>query len=338
MGRVLVCVACLLASSAGALAGGVRVAGPVARIEPASIDLGTLPQGVFRSIEVTLRNEGTAPLRILGVESDCGCTVPRLADSLLAPGATTRLKIELSTYSTSGKISKHVFLRTNDPGAPRATFTLAALVRPPVTLQPSTLDFGALPRGTAAADTVHFAFARSEAGTLDSLAFPAPWFTTEVGQRVEGDSLVYEVRVHLRPDAPPGPIHQTGHIYTSHRLARDLSVQLRGQVCGAFQLDPVNFSFGQLRQGTERERRVRLTALGGTHRVLSATCSEARLRPAVLTVEDGRVYDISLTLPSDMPSGMLRGEVRVTTDVVGEREIVLPVTGVVRRAPSPGKE
>jgi len=338
MRRMLECIGLLIALNAGAGAGGVRVAGPVARIEPASMDLGTLPQGVFRSIEVTLRNEGTEPLRILGVESDCGCTVPRLADSLLAPGATTLLKIELSTYSTSGKISKHVLLRTNDPGAPRATFTLTALVRPPVTLQPSTIDFGVLPRGTAAAGTVRLKFARSEAGTLDSLAFPASWVTTEVGQRMEGDSLVYEVRVRLRTDAPTGPIHQTAHIYTSHRLARDLSLQLRGQVCGAFQLDPISFSFGQLRQGTERERRVRLTALGGAYHVLSATCSDGRLRAAVQTVEDGRVYDVSLTLPSDLPSGTLRAEVRVATDAASEGEIVLPVTGVVRRAPSQGNE
>jgi hypothetical protein len=197
-----------------------------------------------------------------------------------------------------------------------------------------TIDFGTVPRGTVALDTIRIKVGRGEALALDSLAFPAKLVTTETASRTEGDSLVQEVRVRLRPDAPAGPIHATAHIYTNHPAARDLSIQLQGQVIGAFQIEPVDFSFGQLRQGSARERSVRLTARGGPHRVLSAVCTDARLTAAVRTIAEGETYEIVLTLPADMPRGEVRAMVKIVTDDPGQPELTLPVTGLVRRGRS----
>jgi hypothetical protein len=321
-----------LAVAAGA--GGVRVAGPVVRLDPATVDFGVLAQGAIRKIEVTLHNDGSAALQILKVESDCGCTVPKLADSLLSPGETTVLKVTLSTRTFSGRIAKHVFLETNDPASPRAALTLTAEVRVPLTCRPTTIDFGTVPRGTAAPDTIRIKVGRGETFALDSLAFPAKLVTTETRATTEGDSLVQEVRVRLRPDAPAGPIHATAHIYTNHPAARDLSIQLLGQVVGAFEITPVAFGFGQLRQGTARERSVRLTARGGPHRVLGAVCTDARLSATVRTITEGETYEIVLGLPADMPRGEIRAEVKIATDDPGQPEITLPVTGLVRRGTS----
>jgi hypothetical protein len=324
----------LLALGPLAGAGGVRVAGPVVQLDPASVDFGTIAQGAIRTADVTVSNEGTAPLRILKVQSDCGCTVPSLSDSVLAPGETTRLHIELSTAGTSGEIAKTVMLKTNDPASPNAAVVLRALVRSPIHFGPTELNLGTLARGASWADTIRIKVARAEPLTIDSLSFPSDLVTTQTGEHADGDSLVYEVRVRLRPDVPPGPVHATGHIYTSHRLARDLSIRLVGQVIGAFRIDPVEFSFGQFRQGAVRQRTVRVTAVGGSHRVLGAACSDARLTAAVETIRDGEVYDVVLTLPADMPRGQLRADVRIETDDAQQRVITLPVIGLVRRKPA----
>lgn len=334
MKRILGGIGLLAALVVAAGAGGVRVAGPVIRLEPAAVDFGTLSQGAIRKVEITVHNDGTSPLEIRKVESDCGCTAPQLADSLLSPGETATLRVELSTRSFSGQVVKHVFLQTNDPAAPQAALTLTAYVRVPLTCRPTAIDYGAVSRGTSVSDTIRIKVGRTETLAIDSLAFPTALVTTETGSRTEGDSLVQEVRVRLRPDAPAGPIHATAHIYTSHPAARELSIQLTGQVIGAFRIEPVQFSFGQFRQGTARERSVRLTASGGPRRVLSATCTDPRLSIVVRTIEEGRTYEVLLSLPAAMPRGEVRAEVKIVTDDPGQREIVLPVTGLVRRGRS----
>jgi hypothetical protein len=260
--------------------------------------------------------------------------VARLPDSTLAPGESTVLHVDLSTHATSGSLSKHVFLRTNDPAAPRATVTLKALVRAPISCRPTTLDYGTLSRGASRSDTLRIKVARTDPLTIDSLSFPAALVTAATGQRAEGDSLVYEVYLRLRPDAPPGPFRATGRVFTNHRLAREVSVQLQGQISAAFRVDPANFAFGQLREGTARERRVRVTAVSGARRVTGAVCSDARLTATVVPVREGEIYDVVLALPATLPRGSLRAEVRVTTDDPAQPEIVLPVVGVVRRGPS----
>lgn len=334
MKRILAGMAWLGALAIVAGAGGLRVAGPVVRLDPAAIDFGVLSQGAIRKIEVALYNDGSAPLEIQKVDSDCGCTVPKLADSLLSPGERTVMNVTLSTRTFSGKIVKHVFLQTNDPASPRAALTLTATVRVPLTCRPTAIDFGALPRGTEKRETIRIKVGRGESLALDSLAFPTRLVTTETRALADGDSLVQEIDVRLRPDAPAGPIHATAHIYTSHPAGRDLAIQLTGQVIGAFQIEPSAFSFGQFRQGTARERSVRLSAYGGPHRVLGAVCTDPRLSATVRTITEGEAYDIVLVLPADMPRGEIRAEVKVATDDPGQREITLPVTGLVRRGRS----
>ena len=318
-------------SAAGA--GRLQVAGPVVVIDPVQIDFGTVKQETTHRSEVTIRNQGTELLEIRGIESDCGCTVAQLPDSTLDPGQSVPLSITLSTRHFSGQIAKHIFLETNDPGAPKAKLTLIAFVREMVRVTPTALDFGSLERGASAQATVTVRSLRSDTLRVLDVVVPQETLTATLSSQEDSDSLVHRVTFAVRPDAAVGAFRETAIIRTNHRLAKTLKIEVAGQILSFFRTDPVEISLGQVRQGDQRRRSVVLRGEGpGAYRITGANCSEAGLTVEIETVEPQRIYEVIVGIPPAMPAGRIDATLRITTDDPAQPEIRVPVRGTVRRA------
>jgi len=142
---------------------------------------------------------------------------------------------------------------------------------------------------------------------------------------VEGDSLVHRLSFRLRPDARTGVFRARARLKTTHPQAPDVSIRLNGQVHGFFRVEPTSVSFGQLRQGTARTREVHLIgAATGGRQVLSASCSDARIR-VEKSGPQGRDYTIRVSLPADTPAGLVKDRLVIETDDPVQPRIEIPV-------------
>jgi hypothetical protein len=312
-------------------AGGVKITGPVIELVPPTYDFGLLPQETVRKAEITIRNSGTEELQIYEVSSDCGCTVAQLPDSSLAPGDSTRMRVVLSTRHYTGSLTKHVFLKTNDPGAPKARLNLKAFIRALVSVRPSSLDFGSLARGETPTRTLTLTAAGDDSLRIGEIHLPLETFNVRREQKTVGDSTVYRLHVQVRPDAPLGPFSATASIQTNLKGLRDLKVNVSGLIHGFFKVEPPRLPLGQIRQGAVRQRWVQLEAQReGLHRVLSASCSNQHLGVQIQPIEEGRIYRIVVTVGADAPAERIRGTLLVHTDDPDQPEIRIPVQGNVR--------
>jgi len=323
----------MLASAIPVLAGGVRIAGPALSVEPAVHDLGQMAQGSVHHLKSLLRNDGTAPLVIRSVKSDCGCTTAELPDSLLLPGQAAPLEITFAARNFSGHVLKQVFVETNDPGMPRASIRISAYVRPWVRVDPGRLEFGNVPRGTTPELTAMVKSARADTLRILALEADPEIFSVRTEQEMAGDSLVHRLHFRVRPDARTGVFRTHAEVTTNHRQARDLRIALNGQVHGFFRTDPTSVSFGQLRAGATRTRELRLIGTGtGRRELLSATCTEPRIGLETQAVRDGHEYFVRLTLPADMPPGSVKARLVLETDDPLQPRIEVGVRGRVRAA------
>ena len=320
-----------LAAALPASAGGVRIAGPALVLEPPAHDFGTVLQDAVYHTDVRLRNQGTSPLRITKVTTDCGCTVAEIPDSTLAPGAETVLKISFATRTFSGQVRKTIFIETNDPGLPRATLAITAFVRPAIRLDPGEIDFGNVPCGQTAVRTLTLRSAARDKLQITSVQCPEGLVTAEVRESLEGDTLVHQVQFRLRPDAPAGSFRKSAQLDLNHPQTHRVRVKLTGQVHGFFLPDATSISFGQLKQGVTRTRQLRLTATApGIHRVQSAVCNDAGVGVEVQPLEGGRDFAVRLTLPPDRPPGPVKARLTIMTDDPLQPRIEIPVLGRVR--------
>lgn len=310
----------------------MRVAGPVVRLDPPSLDFGTLAQGEIREAQVAIHNDGTETLAIQKIESDCGCTVAQAPDSLIAPGGVTQLHVSFQTRTFSGSVTKNIFLTTNDPASPRATLTLKAFIRAQVSIRPASIDFGAVPAGETRRETVTIKAAAADTLRILGLEFPRELMTTTTESVPGGDSLTVRLHLDLRSDAPRGPFRATGLVRTNLKSDK-LTVHLTGQVHGFFRVEPGAVSLGQIRQGATKTATIKLTGTGsGARRVTGATCTAPFLAAEVLEPQPGRVYEVRVTLLSSAPAGKVTESLTILTDDPLQPRITLDVRGNVRQA------
>lgn len=81
-------------------------------------DFGKVKEGVELSHTFHLKNTGSAPLKIYEAYSSCGCTTPKLSKQSLAPGESTDLQIAIDTAMKQDKVTKTVFVSSNDLAKP----------------------------------------------------------------------------------------------------------------------------------------------------------------------------------------------------------------------------
>jgi Protein of unknown function (DUF1573) len=123
-----------------ALLGGVAVAtrsvaegdkdAPAPRIaaEPTTFDFGKALQNKTLHKDFVLKNFGTADLEIKRVSTTCGCTAALADSTVIKPGASTTLRVDLQTRTYTGKLERKILVESNDPKSPLALKVLATIV------------------------------------------------------------------------------------------------------------------------------------------------------------------------------------------------------------------
>jgi hypothetical protein len=89
--------------------------GPRISVEPAVFDFGKAQQEKTLEKEFTVRNLGNEDLVIESVSTTCGCTVAEGYSKVIKPGASTPLRVKLQTRTSSGRLSRSVLIKSNDP-------------------------------------------------------------------------------------------------------------------------------------------------------------------------------------------------------------------------------
>jgi len=91
-------------------------------------DFGPVAEGIELEHKFKIFNRGTEPLQIFKAYSTCGCTVPKLPKTLLQPGESTTLTVQLDTSMKQDAVTKTVDVSSDDPERPLVILSLSMLV------------------------------------------------------------------------------------------------------------------------------------------------------------------------------------------------------------------
>jgi len=145
---------------------------PAIRLNSAAIDLGPIYHGDIKTVPLIVRNTGTEPLRILGVETSCGCTTAKKSVESIAPGAADTISVSFNSLGFAGDITKIVSIHSTDPNQQkveaRLTGTVVSLLEsiPPM----QVINFGGSSVGTAASVTLQFRNTTSDPVTIRGIS------------------------------------------------------------------------------------------------------------------------------------------------------------------------
>ncbi len=110
--------------------------------EGLKLDFGDLYNAEKLSHDVMVLNTGKDTLRVKDVRAQCGCTATLLAKKIIAPNDSEKLTITFNPYGyADGKVTKHVYIQSNDPKDSMLTIEFLVNVTSVLTLEPSMFSF-----------------------------------------------------------------------------------------------------------------------------------------------------------------------------------------------------
>ncbi len=95
------------------------------------LDMGTVTKGDTAVADMAVRNQGSGPLTVVAVTTSCGCTKATLTPMTIPAGGEARLLVEYNSglhESDSGKMSRFVFISSDDPDEEEVQIKLTVFV------------------------------------------------------------------------------------------------------------------------------------------------------------------------------------------------------------------
>jgi|GEM_PF-2996620 len=90
---------------------------PVLTVEPAAVDIGVVTPGQATTVDITLSNQGDAPLNVLSIIPSAGCQPTSDAKDAIAPGESAVVPVKV-TARAKGVLRESIGFETNDPERP----------------------------------------------------------------------------------------------------------------------------------------------------------------------------------------------------------------------------
>ena len=90
---------------------------PVFKVESTNVDLGKIKGSTQNEVEFKFKNEGKSDLIIRFIRSTCGCTAVQQGNQGVGikAGESSSIKAVFNSGSYSGKVTKAIYVYTNDP-------------------------------------------------------------------------------------------------------------------------------------------------------------------------------------------------------------------------------
>lgn len=302
-------------------------------VEPIA-DLGVVPADEKVTHTFVLRNEGDTPIEITQVIPDCACTVSKF-DSPIPPHGSGNVTLAIELKSVFGPTVKRARVLSNDPGAAELFLTVRFEARPYLSLFPGYARFiyvQSEPVGTIS-QTVWSTDGKTDFQVL-SVKSPYPYLTTAFHEakpeerKADAPGKQWRIDIGLRPDAPVGALTDYVLIETNHPQQQIVKVPISGFVRPAISVTPPEPDLGaiDLQQPYRAMLYVQAFTTAGA-KITKVESDVKGLTTEVRPIQEGRKYEVVLTLAPGLPKGDFKGTVRIATDSPAAPLVQVPLTG-----------
>lgn len=104
---------------------------PLLKMSQTRINLGQVTPNMSKETEISFTNEGKRNLIIRNISSSCTCLkVTEGKDTVIVPGGSGSVKVVFSSEKMAGKMSRPIYIFTNDPKNSRVTVVFQADINP----------------------------------------------------------------------------------------------------------------------------------------------------------------------------------------------------------------
>jgi hypothetical protein len=186
------------------LSGSFVIAAPNLHVDNPKFDFGEIYQGEKVLHVFEFANEGDETLKIDRVKSSCGCTAVLVSEKSIPPGGKGELQANFDSARFRNKVSKTIYLYSNDPVRPVMQFHIKGKVLETVAVEPAQINFGNVTAETAVTATVLLRNQGDKPLTLGKPRSTAAELVVRMPEAsfASGDKVTLELQLTPKPGQP----------------------------------------------------------------------------------------------------------------------------------------
>lgn len=224
-------------------------------------DFGRTAIGADAEFRFELENIYVQDVKLLGVQSSCGCTNASISTKLLKSSEKGAVIAKLNTsgqHTREKSATLSVQLETVVDGRVlRDTVQLfvTAYIRPDVVLTPGIVEFGAVREGQSVARTLMLEYAGRSDWALTKIERNSPFVHARAEEiKRTGGEVAYQITVTLKDSAPVGYVKDTLRFATNERKPgsvepSEIVLPIQGVVMAPIHARPSPFLVGIVAPG-----------------------------------------------------------------------------------------
>ena len=259
-------------------------------------------------------NNTKQPIHIASVRVSCGCVAARPIQNYLQPGQETAILGKMDTNRFINTKTVTIFVTFDQPRFEEVRLWVQADSREDVMFSPDNIAFGRVKRGSVPESKITIAFlGGAQTQILDAKSesnYVQP--NLQEVRRPTGESA-YEVTAKLRSDTPAGKWYTDIWLRTNNPAIPRLRVPVTVEVEAALSVHPNTVSLGQVKAGTESDRKVIIRGVRPFRIIgISGTDGQLQVRP---TNNDSKAVHVLTVTLNPRQIGDLSRNIRVQTDI-----------------------
>ncbi len=282
-----------------------------------------------------IKNIGRKTLRLLDIQSSCGCAVAKV-EREISPGEKTPIRVTLKfSKNVWGKRSSSIRVVTNDPENPVVKFLIYGMVEPGCLLSPTQIHFGRVLAGRATNETFRLLISPQQfSGTFTTslestspselssrlLSISQKRIATGYGSGAKEGADVMEAlfEVKLKPSKKAGNRQEEITLKTNAKDYSTLKIPALWESVEPVHFEPNSLFFGIVKKGQAMNRTIQLVSERTDIEVSKAYFATKDGEPRIFDVQgvkqvDSKKVAIDLILNPSSVSGKSRSTLRVQT-------------------------
>lgn len=307
---------------------------PEIAFEKPTLDIGEILAGDTKELSFPVRNRGSAPLRITGVDAGCGCLTPSYPQSL-RPGAAGEIRFKFEPSAAwYGPIDKHIQVSSSDPKRPTSELLLKCKVIPFVQVEPSMLIAVPYRPGETYEKEVTLIPRKGSGLTITGVSSSTRMIRTTLVQPTPDDpQRAYRVKLTVGPCDGPGDWSARVRFKTSEPKLPIWYVAVSGQALEGPVVEPREIFLPTVsRRGLEGKQLARIQVLTREEklRLLKVETGTPLLTATVVPKIPDRLFEVTLEGAGEWKSGPMEATIRLTTDHKTYPTIAVPFHATVQ--------
>lgn len=281
---------------------------------------GTVARGSKVRHAFRIVNTTNFDVHIGGYKAKCGCTDVKIGSKDIPPGTQTSVEVTLDTAKFENYKASGITLVFDRPEYREVDLTVTSFIRGDVLIQPGSVDFGVVPRGSERAQTLVLSYHGTKLDwaitKLNTISEHVTADLREIGRSAAG-AIQYQLSTRVEATAPAGYLRDEITLTTNDQASPTIPVSVTASVQAAVSVAPSVLNLGRLKPGqvvekvivVRSDRPFRITDESGE------PTSRARL---TIPADSRPLHTLKVQLTAPPEPGPFHTTLTIATDLAGE--------------------